>query len=251
MLLVVLVYAKVGCWGGSGRDVSGVRTVETTSGRSYCKTRDFSLPEQLVRIWRRIFNGFLNFEFIFPRMTVYRFSFAHRVALIIPNWENLQVSIGWEVPSMHNWCCFYGSWFFFSWVPWFFLLALGKRLALPTPFFCPGKDRDVGPQSQGCGLIYSILPSFLCLFLSINCVGTGAGAVCAPEAAKSNGSSQVKNKKGRVQKSKQESRRFSDGFDISKGLMDVSFVCSVTTQKYYRNSGKSHDLLPLADPERT
>lgn len=77
----------------------------------------------------------------------------------------------------------------------FFLLALRKTLALPTAFLCPGKDHDIGPQSQGCGLIYSILPSFLGLFLNINCVGTGAGAVCAPEAAKPNGSSQVKNKK--------------------------------------------------------
>lgn len=83
----------------------------------------------------------------------------------------------------------------FSGVLWFFLLAPRKTLALPTPFLCPGKDHDIRPQSQGCGLIYSILPSFLCLFLNINCVGTGAGAVCAPEAAKSNGSSQVKNKK--------------------------------------------------------
>lgn len=83
----------------------------------------------------------------------------------------------------------------FSGVLWFFLLAPRKTLALPTTFLCPGKDHDIRPQNQGCGLIYSILPSFLCLFLNINCVGTGAGAVCAPEAAKSNGSSQVKNKK--------------------------------------------------------
>lgn len=33
--------------------------------------------------------------------------------------------------------------------------------------------------------------------------------------------------KGRVQKSKQE--RFFDVFDISNGLADVSFICSVTT----------------------
>lgn len=77
----------------------------------------------------------------------------------------------------------------------FFFLALRKILALPTPFLCPGKHHDTGPQNHGCGLIYSILPSFLWLFLNINCMGTGAGAVRALEAAKCNVSSQVKNKK--------------------------------------------------------
>lgn len=70
------------------------QTVETTPGRSYCKTGDLNLPEQLIHVRRRIFDGFFNFEFIFPHRTVYRFSITPRVTLIIPNWGNLQISIG-------------------------------------------------------------------------------------------------------------------------------------------------------------
>lgn len=37
-----------------------------------------------------------------------------------------------------------------------FFLALRRMLSLPTPFLCPGKHHNIGPQNHGCGLIYSI-----------------------------------------------------------------------------------------------
>lgn len=144
LLLVMLVCAKVGCCGGSCRDVPGVWTVETTSGRNYCKTRDFSLPEQLVHVWRRIFNGFfLVLNLFFPRVTVCRFSITHRVTLITPNWGNLQISIGWEVPLMHNWCCFYGSGFFFS--SW----HSGKLWPSPQHFSALARTMTSGLKARG------------------------------------------------------------------------------------------------------
>lgn len=125
----------------------------------------------------------------------------------------------------------------------FFFLTFRKILAVPTPFLYLGKHHTIGPQNHGCGLIYSSPHFSGCSWMIIvwglmqeQCVlwrlPNTAGCIQPSEKSK-----------GQIQKSDQERCRFSDGFDIPNGLMGVSFVCSVTTQKYYRNAHKTHDVL--------